>query len=51
MLSMLLLDLQHANWTDYWIALVDMNSKRRFMLDLLTDKIWQSHPRATVARC
>jgi len=40
MLSMLLLDLQHSNWTNYWVALVDMNSKRRFVLDLLTDKIW-----------
>lgn len=41
MLSMLLLDLRHPSWTIYWESLIDDNSKRRFVLDLLTDKIWQ----------
>jgi hypothetical protein len=38
---MLLLDLQHARWPSYWIPLIEENSRRRFVLDLLTDKIWQ----------
>jgi predicted MPP superfamily phosphohydrolase len=41
MLSMLLLDLRHAHWPDYWTRLIDLNSKGRFVLDLLTDKIWR----------
>ena len=40
-LSMLLLDLKHARWSEYWVPLIEDNAKRRFVLDLLTDKIWQ----------
>jgi hypothetical protein len=38
---MLLLDLKHTRWSEYWMPLIEENSKRRFVLDLLTDKIWQ----------
>ena len=38
---MLLLDLKHARWSEYWVPLIEDNAKRRFVLDLLTDKIWQ----------
>jgi hypothetical protein len=41
LLSMLLLDLRHYRWQDHWEKLIKENSKRRFVLDMLTDKIWQ----------
>jgi hypothetical protein len=38
---MLLLDLKHTRWPEYRMPLIEENSKRRFVLDLLTDKIWE----------
>jgi len=41
LLSMILLDLRISRWPSHWEAMIEANAKRRFVLDILTDKIWR----------